>query len=73
MSLAIVLLLTLAAFLNHDMVSNNTIANDISAASAHITALDTQNIDLNMLGEHLQQKDLAQFATAFGKLLELTA
>ena len=30
-------------------------------------------LDLDVLGERLQQDGLAQFATAFGKLLELTA
>jgi transaldolase len=55
------------------VVSGNTVASEIDAASAHIAALDAQGIDLNVLGERLQQEGLAQFATAFGKLLELTA
>ncbi len=64
---------TLAAFIDHGQVSGNTVAQDADAAAAHIAALAALGLDLNVLGERLQQDGLAQFATAFGKLLELTA
>ena len=64
---------TLAAFIDHGRVSGNTVAQDADAASAHLAALAGLGLDLDVLGERLQQDGLAQFATAFGKLLELTA
>ena len=49
-------------------------AQDVADARKLIRAYtDALGIDLNALGERLQQEGLAQFATAFGKLLELTA
>jgi transaldolase len=54
-------------------VSGNTVAQGADAAAAHIAALAALGLDLDVLGERLQQDGLAQFATAFGKLLELTA
>ena len=64
---------TLAAFIDHGQVTGNTVAQGADAAAAHITALAGLGLDLDVLGERLQQDGLAQFATAFGKLLELTA
>lgn len=64
---------TLAAFIDHGQVSGNTVAQGADAAAAHIAALAALGLDLDVLGERLQQDGLAQFATAFGKLLELTA
>lgn len=64
---------TLAAFIDHGQVNGNTVAQDADAAAAHIAALAALGLDLDVLGERLQQDGLAQFATAFGKLLELTA
>ena len=64
---------TLAAFIDHGQVSGNTVAQGADAAAAHIVALAALGLDLDVLGERLQQDGLAQFATAFGKLLELTA
>ena len=64
---------TLAAFIDHGRVSGNTVAQDADAAAAHLAALAGLGLDLDVLGERLQQDGLAQFATAFGKLLELTA
>lgn len=63
---------TLAAFIDHGNVTGNTVAQDADAA-AHLAALAGLGLDLDALGERLQQDGLAQFATAFGKLLELTA
>ena len=64
---------TLAAFIDHGNVTGNTVAQDADAAAAHLAALAGLGLDLDALGERLQQDGLAQFATAFGKLLELTA
>ncbi len=64
---------TLAAFIDHGQVSGNTVAQGADAAAAHIAALAALGLDLDVLGERLQQDGLAQFATAFDKLLELTA
>jgi len=64
---------TLAAFADHGKVSGNQVAQDAEAAAAHIAALAALGLDMNALGERLQSEGLAQFATAFGKLLELTA
>ena len=50
-----------------------SVTEDVDAAAAHIAALEALGLDLNALGERLQADGLAQFATAFGKLLELTA
>ena len=63
----------LAAFIDHGQVSGTTVAQGADAAAAHIAALAALGLDLDVLGERLQQDGLAQFATAFGKLLELTA
>ena len=64
---------TLAAFADHGKVSANAVTQDAEAAAAHIAALAALGLDMNALGERLQSEGLAQFATAFGKLLELTA
>ena len=64
---------TLAAFADHGKVSANAVAQDAEAAAAHIAALAAVGLDMNVLGERLQSDGLAQFASAFGKLLELTA
>lgn len=64
---------TLAAFVDHGQVRAGTVTEDVDGAAAHIAALAALGLDLEVLGERLQQDGLAQFATAFGKLLELTA
>ena len=64
---------TLAAFVDHGQVIGNSIGAEVEASAAHIAALGKLGIDLDVLGERLQQEGLAQFASAFGKLLELTA
>lgn len=64
---------TLAAFTDHGQVRAGTVTEDVDGAAAHIAALAALGLDLEVLGERLQQDGLAQFATAFGKLLELTA
>jgi transaldolase len=64
---------TLAAFADHGDVTENRIVEDVEADAAHIAALARLGLDMDVLGERLQQDGLAQFATAFGKLLELTA
>lgn len=64
---------TLHAFLDHGQVNAGAITSDTHASAAHITALATLGIDMDALGERLQKDGLIQFATAFGKLLELTA
>ena len=64
---------TLAAFLDHGQVRAGTLGTDLDGATAQIAALAALGIDLDVLGDRLQQDGLAQFATAFGKLLELTA
>ncbi len=64
---------TLAAFADHGKANGNQVAQDAEAAAAHIAALAALGLDMNALGERLQSEGLAQFATAFGKLLELTA
>ncbi|RTL24652.1 MAG: transaldolase, partial [Rhodocyclaceae bacterium] len=64
---------TLAAFVDHGQVRADTVTEDVDGAAAHIAALAALGLDLEVLGERLQQDGLAQFATAFGKLLELTA
>ncbi len=64
---------TLAAFVDHGQVTGNSIGAEVEASAAHIAALGKLGIDLDVLGERLQQEGLAQFASAFGKLLELTA
>ena len=64
---------TLAAFADHGQVRAGSVTEDVDAAAAHIAALEALGLDLNALGERLQADGLAQFATAFGKLLELTA
>ena len=64
---------TLGAFADHGRVSPDTVSQDVAAAAAHIAALAALGLDLDVLGERLQADGLAQFASAFGKLLELTA
>lgn len=64
---------TLAAFADHGKVTPGSITADVDAAAAHIAALAALGLDMNQLGERLQADGLAQFAVAFGKLLELTA
>jgi len=64
---------TLAAFMDHGTVTPASIAADVDASAAHIAALAALGLDMNALGEGLQTDGLAQFAVAFGKLLELTA
>ena len=44
-----------------------------ASASCSATTRAVTGLDMNALGERLQSEGLAQFATAFGKLLELTA
>jgi len=64
---------TLAAFADHGRVRADSIKQDAPAAAAHLAALSALGLDLDALGEQLQADGLAQFSTAFGKLLELTA
>ncbi len=64
---------TLAAFIDHGRVIGNTVGTEVEASANHILALGRLGIDLDVLGERLQQEGLAQFASAFGKLLDLTA
>ena len=45
----------------------------VADADAHIAALASFGLDLDVLGAKLQHDGLAQFATAFAKMLELTA
>ncbi len=64
---------TLAAFIDHGRVIGNTVGTEVEASANHILALGRLGIDLDVLGERLQQEGLAQFASACGKLLDLTA
>ncbi|MDD3354606.1 transaldolase [Zoogloea sp.] len=64
---------TLTAFLDHGQVQAATLLADGESSAAELAALAALGIELDLLGERLQQEGLAQFATAFGKLLELTA
>ena len=64
---------TLAAFADHGQVVADSVTRDVAAAADHLAALARLGLDVNALGERLQADGLAQFATAFAKLLELTA
>ena len=64
---------TLAAFLDHGRVTPGAVTAGVADADAHIAALASFGLDLDVLGAKLQHDGLAQFATAFAKMLELTA
>lgn len=63
---------TLAALRDHGKVAN-TLELDVADAQAQYAALGGLDIDLDAIGESLQQDGLRQFEQAFAKLLELTA
>lgn len=59
----------LEAFRDHGNAAP-TLAHDVAAAQAVLDALPELDIDLNQVGEVLQQEGLAQFEQAFETLLE---
>jgi len=63
---------TLTALLDHGQVAN-TLERDVDAAAAQYAALAEWGVNLDEVGERLQQEGLAQFEQAFAALLELTA
>jgi transaldolase len=63
---------TLAALRDHGRVSR-TLDNDVAAADGQYAALATVGVNLDEVGDRLQQEGLAQFEQAFAALLELTA
>ncbi|ANQ84631.1 transaldolase [Azoarcus olearius] len=63
---------TLAALLDHGKAAA-TLEDGVAEARAHYEALAGLGIDLDAVGESLQQDGLTQFEQAFAKLLELTA
>lgn len=60
---------TLNAFRDHGEAAA-TLALDLAGARAALTALADLGIDLNVVGEHLQNEGLLQFEQAFEKLLD---
>lgn len=63
---------TLAALRDHGQAAP-TLELELDAARQQLQALADLGIDLNQLGEQLQQEGLQQFVTAFDALLELMA
>lgn len=63
---------TLAALRDHGRV-DDTLGRDLDAARAQYAALAALGVDMDAVGERLQQEGLAQFEQAFAALLELTA
>lgn len=63
---------TLAALRDHGRAAP-TIEEDIEAADAQFEALAGLNIDMDSLGQQLQDDGLKQFEQAYAALLELTA
>lgn len=63
---------TLAALRDHGRISD-ALGRDVDAARAQFDALAAACIDMDAVGERLQQEGLAQFEKAFSALLELTA
>lgn len=63
---------TLAALLDHGTVAA-TLEQDVAQAQAHYVELARLGVDMDAVGEQLQQEGLAQFEQAFAQLLELTA
>ena len=54
-------------------MTGNTLGQDAEGSAAQLAALAALGLDLDVLGGRLQSDGLAQFETAFAKLLELTA
>lgn len=63
---------TLAALLDHGKVAD-TLTQGVEDAQAQFAGLAALGLDLDAIGETLQQDGLRQFEQAFAKLLELTA
>lgn len=63
---------TLAALRDHGRIEPS-LNEGLADARRHFNALAALGIDMEAEGEHLQREGLAQFESAFGKLLELTA
>jgi transaldolase len=63
---------TMAKFRDHGQAAA-TLRNDIDDARAVLAAMPAAGIDLDAVGEKLQQDGLKLFADSFGALLELTA
>ena len=63
---------TLAALRDHGQVAD-TLDKDVAACADQYAALAALGVDLDEVGERLQQEGLAQFEHAFAALLELTA
>jgi len=62
---------TLAALIDHGQVSGATILEDVEAAQAHWERCVRLGIDLEAIGEALQQQGLTQFEAAQQRLLDL--
>ncbi len=63
---------TLAALRDHGHVAS-TLEQDVAAAEAQFAALQRTGIDMNEVGEELQEEGLRQFDVAFAEMLKLTA
>ncbi len=63
---------TLDALRDHGRIAS-TLDTELAAADAQYATLEALGIDLDAVGERLQQEGLAQFEQAFAALLELTA
>lgn len=64
---------TLMALLDHGQARGATIVEDVDAAQAHWARCARLDIDLEAIGETLQQQGLAQFEAAQQRLLTLLA
>lgn len=64
---------TLSALLDHGQVRGATLLEDVESAQAHWERLARLGIDLEAIGEALQQQGLTQFEAAQQRLLELLA
>lgn len=64
---------TLAALIDHGQVRGATLLEDVASAQAHWERLARLDIDLEAIGETLQQQGLTQFESAQQRLLELLA
>lgn len=64
---------TLAALLDHGQARGATLLEDVASAQAHWERLARLGIDLEAIGETLQQQGLTQFEAAQQRLLELLA
>lgn len=63
---------TLAALRDHGKAAL-TLEQDMAGAQAQFAALADLDLDMDKVGDLLQRDGLAQFETAFGQLLQLTA